>query len=92
MPASTPAGTHAAPCLPDPVHGADLGAAVDPALCPVCRQPNRCAMEQACQSGSVDAAPCWCTHVRLADRLLAQVPAQARGKACVCARCAGLCT
>lgn len=62
--------------------------AVDPGLCPVCGQPNRCAMEQARLSGVAEAGPCWCTQVQFADSLLARVPSAAQGKACICAQCA----
>ncbi|RZL03200.1 MAG: hypothetical protein EOP36_06060 [Rubrivivax sp.] len=52
--------------------------------CPLCGGPNACAV-LAC--GMVDA-PCWCRSVAFSADLLAQVPEEARGLACVCARCA----
>jgi len=32
-------------------------------------------------------APCWCTQAAFAPALRAQVPAAARGRACICAAC-----
>jgi len=32
--------------------------------------------------------PCWCTRIDFSPELLAQVPAQARRQACICAACA----
>ena len=60
----------------------------DATLCPLCGQPNRCAMEVEKETG-VKQAPCWCTQVDFSADLLARVPAQAQGVACVCAGCAG---
>jgi hypothetical protein len=56
----------------------------DPARCPLCGSPNRCALA----AGAPAAGPCWCAgRVIPADRL-ARVPAAARGVACICAACA----
>ncbi|MBA4255733.1 MAG: hypothetical protein C0445_07655 [Polaromonas sp.] len=60
----------------------------DPGCCPVCGQPNQCAMELARQTGAASTEPCWCTQVNFSAELLARVPAQAQGLACICARCA----
>ncbi len=60
---------------------------VDPSRCPLCGQPNRCAMEAARLSGT-PAGPCWCTQVDFSADLLARVPAPARNLACICAACA----
>ncbi|MEI8324471.1 MAG: cysteine-rich CWC family protein [Betaproteobacteria bacterium] len=51
-------------------------------VCPLCAQPNQCAMEQG------DAAPCWCTTVVFTPELLQRIPAAAQGLACVCQACA----
>lgn len=59
-----------------------------PTVCPLCGLPNRCAMEQARLTGVPEAGPCWCTRVAFAPDLLARVPAQAQGKACICEACA----
>jgi hypothetical protein len=56
-------------------------------LCPLCGQPNGCAMEQ--RSGLEDApVPCWCTTLTFTEELLQRIPEVARRKACVCLRCA----
>jgi hypothetical protein len=52
--------------------------------CPLCGKPNDCAA--AC-SGDL-AAPCWCRDATFTPALLARVPADARGRACICAACA----
>ncbi|MDO9158849.1 MAG: cysteine-rich CWC family protein [Burkholderiaceae bacterium] len=59
-----------------------------PTACPLCGQPNLCAMELARLTGVPEAGPCWCTRVSFAPDLLARVPAQAQGKACICEACA----
>jgi hypothetical protein len=32
--------------------------------------------------------PCWCTQANFSHELLEQLPGEARGQACICARCA----
>jgi hypothetical protein len=59
---------------------------VNPSLCPLCGQPNRCAMEVEKETG-VKQPPCWCTRVDFSADLLARVPAEAKEKACICAAC-----
>lgn len=61
---------------------------VDPGRCPLCGQPNQCAMELARLSGQPATGPCWCTEVSFSPGLLAQVPPAAKQLACICARCA----
>ncbi len=53
-------------------------------LCPICGQPNACAM--AAKDGSQQ--PCWCVNATFSSDVLALVPAEARGLRCVCATCA----
>jgi hypothetical protein len=53
-------------------------------ICPLCGGPNGCA-PAACGRFDVD---CWCRDARFTSELLQRVPAEARGNACVCARCA----
>jgi len=60
---------------------------IDPGRCPLCGQPNVCAIEKQRISGQPQP-PCWCTAVNIAPALLARVPAAARQRACVCAACA----
>lgn len=59
----------------------------DPALCPLCGQPNRCAL-QAERATGVAQPPCWCNEVTFAPALLARVPPEARRRACICHACA----
>jgi len=58
-----------------------------PTLCPLCGQPNRCAMEVERETG-VPQGPCWCTQVDFGADLLARVPPEAKGQACICPNCA----
>ena len=62
---------------------------VDATLCPLCGQGNQCAMEVEKATGQPQP-PCWCTTTRFEAELLARIPAEQRGQACVCARCAQL--
>lgn len=55
--------------------------------CPLCGQPNACAMEIQKATGKVPDT-CWCVNMGFTPELLAQVPTEAQGKACICAACA----
>jgi hypothetical protein len=59
----------------------------DPGRCPLCGQPNTCAMETQRASG-IPQGPCWCRQVDFAADLLARVPVEARGRSCICPACA----
>ena len=59
----------------------------DPTRCPLCGQPNACAMEVERATGQPQP-PCWCTQATFAPALLARVPEDARRRACICAACA----
>ena len=59
----------------------------DPKRCPLCGQPNRCAMEIERETG-VKQGPCWCVSVDFTPALLARVPAEPQNQACICAACA----
>ena len=61
-------------------------AALTPALCPLCGQPNRCAMELERETG-VKQEGCWCTQAAFSPELLARVPPEARRRACICPAC-----
>lgn len=52
--------------------------------CPLCGGPNGCA---AAAAGRFDVA-CWCREVRFDAALLARVPVEQQGRACVCRACA----
>jgi hypothetical protein len=57
-----------------------------PSVCPLCGQPNQCAMAQ--REGDSAPVPCWCTNVVFTAELLQRIPEAARNKACVCQACA----
>jgi len=61
---------------------------LDATVCPLCAQPNRCAMERERETGQPQP-PCWCTQVDFQREVLSRVPAEARGQACICNSCAG---
>ncbi|HOB65764.1 cysteine-rich CWC family protein [Ottowia sp.] len=61
--------------------------ATDATRCPLCGQPNGCALETERASGQAQP-PCWCTAVAFSHALLDRVPADARGRACICRACA----
>jgi hypothetical protein len=58
----------------------------DPSRCPLCGGDNRCAMELERATG-LPQDPCWCVNASFAPDLLARLPAEAEGKACICAAC-----
>ena len=60
---------------------------VDPTRCPICHAPNVCAMEMAKATGNI-AEGCWCVDAVFSPAVMEQVPDSAKGKACICARCA----
>jgi len=51
-------------------------------LCPVCGRPNDCGLA----AGKSD---CWCASINISPAALDRVPDEAKGKICICARCAG---
>lgn len=54
-------------------------------VCPICQQLNQCVISRG--QGSIN--DCWCMHLeeKIPDELLNMVPADLRGKACVCENC-----
>ncbi|WP_310610541.1 cysteine-rich CWC family protein [Limnohabitans sp.] len=64
-----------------------MPAPLDACACPLCGQPNQCAMEAAKATGQA-AATCWCVNVSFSPELLAQVPATSQRQACICQACA----
>lgn len=56
---------------------------INPARCPLCGGPNEC--QSAAQSDSHE--PCWCMRETFPPELLARVPVEARGCACLCKQC-----
>jgi hypothetical protein len=59
---------------------------VDATRCPLCGGDNRCAIELEHETGRKQP-PCWCMDGNFTPALLARIPVQARGQACICARC-----
>ena len=55
----------------------------DKQKCPLCGQPNRCAMAE---EHPVDT--CWCVSIRLPADMLEAVPTEDRGVRCICETCA----
>lgn len=51
--------------------------------CPLCGEANGCAI-----AAGRDPESCWCMTATIDPGLLESVPAEARGKICVCPRCA----
>jgi hypothetical protein len=60
---------------------------IDPTRCPLCGEPNRCAMETERETGQPQP-PCWCMQVDFSNAPLTNLPEEMRGLACICARCA----
>ena len=52
--------------------------------CPLCGQPNDCALVDDA-SGQTR---CWCFDTRVDPAALERLPAERRGKVCLCPRCA----
>lgn len=55
----------------------------DTTRCPSCGQPNECAM-----AAGRDPESCWCMSVSIDPDVIARLPEAARGKVCICHRCA----
>ena len=56
--------------------------AIDAGRCPLCGKANQCARVE-----DPNAKECWCATQLIAPELLARVPAQAVGCACICRSC-----
>ncbi len=59
---------------------------MDPNLCPICHEPNVCAMEIAEATGTAPAR-CWCMGVAFTPEVMKSVPDEAKGKVCICFKC-----
>lgn len=57
---------------------------IDPTLCPLCGKQNHCAVTL-----QQDPSTCWCHQpdIHIDSELLAKLPEEARGKACICKQC-----
>ncbi|MFM7100822.1 MAG: cysteine-rich CWC family protein [Verrucomicrobiota bacterium] len=58
-------------------------AGLEAGRCPLCGRANGCRMA----GGGAWKGPCWCEVVEMPDALLARIPEEARGRACVCHAC-----
>jgi hypothetical protein len=52
---------------------------VNPEVCPFCQEKNTCLVN--------NIESCWCNSTPVPAELIALVPAQLEGKACICAAC-----
>ena len=57
----------------------------DETRCPLCGQPNQCAV-----AAGRAAETCWCMTATISPEAIAAIPAEAQGRVCLCARCAGI--
>jgi hypothetical protein len=55
--------------------------AIDPSRCPLCGDENDCGMAKGNRA-------CWCHTMTIPQEVLARVPLEAQGIACVCRACA----
>lgn len=58
------------------------GKKLDAAICPLCGEPNQCAM-----AADPNAAECWCEGVDFPVELLEKAPENAVRRTCVCQKC-----
>jgi len=57
---------------------------IDPTICPLCEQPNRCGEEDP--SNQVDGR-CWCATEIIPREIFKLVPEEKLNKACICKKC-----
>ncbi len=55
----------------------------DQHTCPLCGQPNDCAM-----AAGESVSACWCTGVTLTRAMLERLPPEHQGVTCICGACA----
>ncbi len=65
----------------------ETSTAINQSLCPLCGKANRCAMEIEKATGEKQSA-CWCVGMDFHADLLAKLPKEAQGTACICKACA----
>ncbi|MFC1996399.1 cysteine-rich CWC family protein [Chloroflexota bacterium] len=56
--------------------------ALDTAICPLCGEPNHCAM-----AADANTSGCWCESIIFPEELLEKIPENAVRKTCVCQKC-----
>jgi len=66
---------------------AEASVQIDATRCPLCGEPNRCAMELERATGQ-SQPPCWCMQAGFGNAPLASLPPAVLDRACLCARCA----
>ena len=54
---------------------------IDASRCPICAEPNNCQL-------AAGRTQCWCFELPLPVHVVARVPVEALGVACVCEPCA----
>lgn len=59
---------------------------IEKSLCPLCGKANQCAIEIEKSTG-LKQATCWCVGMDFSADLLARLPCEAQGQACICATC-----
>ena len=60
---------------------------INQSLCPLCGKTNRCAVEIETETRQKQP-PCWCVTQDFSANLLATLPKEAQGTACICKACA----
>jgi hypothetical protein len=55
----------------------------DPGRCPLCGRPNDCDLIKP----GTPHGPCWCWRVKASPEALQRVPAELRGRVCLCREC-----
>jgi hypothetical protein len=56
----------------------------DPSKCPICGQPNQCALSNPATA----TQQCWCFTAEIAPEARARISDDALNKACICQHCA----
>ncbi|MCR8641653.1 cysteine-rich CWC family protein [Paenibacillus sp. N1-5-1-14] len=51
---------------------------IDEKKCPLCGEHNECGVRDG---------NCWCFHLKVPMELREQIPAEQRGKVCICKKC-----
>jgi hypothetical protein len=75
-------GANPSPSTPPPGSGPQVLA--EPIRCPLCGQPNNCAMAR----GDKDASNCWCRDATISPESLSRVPVAKQHTSCLCQNCA----
>lgn len=58
-----------------------------PGRCPLCGGRNHCALDTGRATGAPQTT-CWCMTMDFDPAVLAPIPHEKRGQACICAACA----